>query len=322
MSKFIKRVLMIAGCFAAAGILFALIGSIGGGKRELSADGHVTAERLLEIPGRLHWLPFHFEDNGRGIVAEYDNSVDYDEDHDVFYGAFTDENIRKTDIRNLDIEIGGGSLTIFEEGDTFKLEKEGSLSCQYYVEGDTLYLKQRGGISSGKEDVCLTLTIPAGLQLEKADIQMGAGECVTMGNLAVKDMEIEVGAGQAVLEKVEAEEFSAEIGAGELTVQTLNTRDCDAEVSMGSIYVESGVISGNLDAEVSMGEVDFNLSDSYDNHSYAVDCAMGEITVGTGEDTKVYSGLGNSMEFSGKNAGGSRYELSCDMGSIYLHFDS
>lgn len=317
MSKFIKKVLITAGCFLAAGVIFMIIGSIGGAGRELDSDQTGNAGILHEIYRRFQWFPVRvLTGDESGLVIQY-GDVEYDKAYDIAYGDFTDEDIRDTDIWNLEIEVGDGNVVI-EEGDVFQLRKEGAGSCQYYVEGDTFYLKQKGVVSG---DSLLVLTVPKGTEFEGTDIVLGAGELNIKGNFAADWINMEVGAGKAWAAELNAEVFEAEIGAGELTVEALNTKDCDASVSMGSILVKSGVVSGNLNAEVNMGSMDFRLSDFYDNHSYEVDCSMGDISVKNASETKSYSGLGSEMEFSGKNPGDSHYDLSCDMGSIFLSFD-
>ncbi len=316
MSKFTKRMLIASGWFLGAGVILAIVGCIGGAASGAAGNAGVLYEMGSTLEKwHIHILPFH---GTSGIWIE-DYDMEYDKDYDVAYGTFTDEDIRDTDIWNLDIEIGAGELRI-EEGDRFKLEKEGDLSCQYYVKEDTFYLKQKGSVHNKKE-ASLILTIPTGMELEGVSISVGAGSVSGKGKLKAEKMEIEVGAGEAVLEEADAGEFNAEIGAGELTVHTLHARDCETEVSMGSIFVGAGTVSRNLDADVSMGEITFHLSDSYDDHSYMADCAMGEILIKNGEEKKTYNGLGNTMELSGKNATDSKYELNCAMGSILLSFD-
>lgn len=321
MKKFVKGLLISAAVFLIAGVILACIGGIGGGARgELSSEKYGNAGILHEITKRLHWLPVIsiLDGDESGLVIQ-SNDVKYDKKHDVVYGDFTDDNIRSTDIRNLDIEVGDGQLYILE-GDAFELKKEGDLGCQYYVEDHTFYLRQKGVI--GDEYISLTLTIPKDSRFDEVDITLGAGELVVMGTLLAKEMDVEVGAGKVDLEKVETGDFSAEIGAGELIIDALNTKDCEVTVAMGSIAVESGVISGEMDAEVDMGSMEFFLSDSYENHSYEIDCAMGETCIESPEGMKSYSGLGRDIRLIGKNAGNSNYDLTCSMGSIYLSFEN
>ncbi len=321
MKKFVKGLLISAAVFLTAGVILACIGGIGGGaKGELSSDQYGNAGILHEVTKRLQWLPAIgiLDGDESGFVIQR-NDVQYDKKHDVVYGSFTDDSIRSTDIWNLDIEVGDGQLYIVE-GDAFELKKEGDLGCQYYVKDNTFYLRQKGVIGNGH--ISLTLTIPKDSQFDEVGIMLGAGELVTKGTLLAKELDVEIGAGTANLGKVETGDFSAEIGAGELVIDTLNTKNCEAMVSMGSITVESGIVSGEMDAEVDMGSMEFFLSDAYENHSYEIDCAMGEISIGNAEGMKSYSGLSSEIQLTGKNAGNSNYDLTCNMGSIYLSFEN
>lgn len=318
MKKFIKRMLIAAGCFFGAGVILGIIGIAGGSymdKKYGNTENHTLVQEAWNSVRRwdFRWL----RGDGSGLVV-YDG-IEFDKNHDLTYGSFTDDSLRGTDIYNLDLEIGGGSLTICQ-GDGLSLKKDGGPECQYYIEGDTFYLKQRCPIGGGETD--LTLTLPEGVMLEEADIMMGAGEIVTKGLFEAGKIEIELDAGELNMEEVKADTFSAEVAMGSVGVGKLDTIECDTSVDMGDISLRESLITGNLDAEVSMGEISIFLRDSYEDHDYEIDCNMGDITVAAENgETREYSGLSSSIELFGRNGNGeSRYDLDCDMGSILVKF--
>lgn len=246
------------------------------------------------------------------------DGIEFNKDYGLTYGSFTDDSLQGDGIRNLDLEIGGGSLTV-RQGDGLLLKKDGGAECQYYIEGDTFYLKQRCPVAGGKAD--LTLTLPKDILLDEVDITVGAGEIVTENLFAAKKMDIEVDAGDITMEEVRADTFSAEVAAGSIEVDRLDVVECDANVDMGNIDLRKSLITGNLNAEVNMGDINVFLRDSYDNHNYELNCNMGDVTIQTESgENKEYAGFSSSIELYGKNGGESLYDLDCDMGSILVKF--
>ena len=319
MKKFTRGVLIAAGCFLAGGVILGTIGGIGKvytGER--IGDGE-EINVMRDVWSRMRGWKFRWRRGAeRGLTLEFDG-IEYNDNHDTVYGSFTDDSLQDVDIRNLDLEIGGGTLTV-RQGDSLILKKEGGPECQYYIEEDTFYLKQKCPVSGGAAD--LTLTLPEGIVLDDVNITMGAGKIAAKDMLSTKNMEIEVDAGEITLEEVRAEFFSAEVAAGSVTVHRLDAEECETQVDMGSITLEDSLITGNLHAEVNMGDISVFLRDSYENHDYDVSCSMGEIRIKDGgRIMRECEGLANSLEFSGNNSVvGSEYDLSCSMGSILVEF--
>ncbi len=319
MKKFAKRMLTAAGIFLGVGVVLGCIGAAGAHytwQKNGNASGYTAVGDALD---RLNKWDFRrIKGDGRGLVLIYDG-IEFDENHDIVYGSFTDDGLRDTDVHNLDLDIGGGSL-ILQYGDGMELKKDGGPECQYYIEGDTFYLKQRCPVGGGSPD--LILTLPEGICLEEVDIEMGAGEVMTKGLLSSEEVIVEMSAGEISMDAVETGRLEAEVGAGAVSVFELDAGECDMEVSMGSITLQEALVTGNMNAEVSMGEISIFLRDSYEDHDYEVDCGMGEITI-CQEDGKTneYAGFSNLAERSGKNSTGeSVYGLNCNMGNIYVKF--
>lgn len=322
MNKFTKGVLTAAGCFCAGGVVLGIIGAAGriytGEPTIMEDDLGIMRDTWNKVRG---WdLRWRRGGAVRGLTLEYDG-IEFDRNHkdNIVYGSFTDESLRGTDIYNLDVEIGSGTLVLCQ-GDGLELKKEGGPECQYYIEGDTFYLKQKSAVGGG--EAFLTLTLPEGTRLDKADIELAAGEVITRDVLAAGEIEIEIAAGELTMEEVQADSFSAEVAAGSMVVRKLDAKECGAEVNTGSVTLENSLIAGRLDAEVNVGRIDILLRDFYEDHDYEIDCGVGEITISTEDGSlKEYVGFGNTMELYGSNSvGNSTYDLDCNMGSIYVSF--
>lgn len=317
MKKFIKGMLIAAGCFFAAGIILGIIGFTGVSYMDKKHGNTENYTLVRNAWDRVRRWNFKWPYGDAGGFMVYDG-IEFNKDYGLTYGSFTDDSLQGDGIRNLDLEIGGGSLTV-RQGDGLLLKKDGGAECQYYIEGDTFYLKQRCPVAGGKAD--LTLTLPKDILLDEVDITVGAGEIVTENLFAAKKMDIEVDAGDITMEEVRADTFSAEVAAGSIEVDRLDVVECDANVDMGNIDLRKSLITGNLNAEVNMGDINVFLRDSYDNHNYELNCNMGDVTIQTESgENKEYAGFSSSIELYGKNGGESLYDLDCDMGSILVKF--
>lgn len=322
MNKFTKGALIAAGCFCAGGVILGIAGAVGRAYTDEPTGVEEDFEIVRDTWDKVRGWDLRWRRGGavRGLTLEY-GGIEFDKDHkdNIVYGSFTDDSLQGQTIGNLDVEIGDGKLTICQ-GDGLKLKKEGGSECQYYMEGDTFYLKQKGTLGGGKAD--LVLTLPGEATLDEVDIEMAAGEVTAEDVLAARDIEIEIAAGEITMEEAKADSFCANVAAGSVIVHRLDAVECSVEVDMGSITLEDSFIAGDLDAEVSMGEISIFLRDSYENHDYAIDCGMGDVTVSPEDGSlREYGGFGNTMYLYGKSSGGnSTYDLDCSMGSIYVKF--
>lgn len=323
MSKFTKGAMIAAGCFFAGGVILGIIGAVG---RVYTGEPMGVEDDLgivRDVWNKARGWDIRWRRDGvtRGLTWEY-GGIEFDEDHkdSIAYGSFTDDSLEGRNIRNLDVEVGSGVLTVCQ-GDGLKLKKKNGSECQYYIEGDTFYLKQKSSAADRKADI--TLTLPEGIMLEEIDIELAAGEVITRDELVAEEIEIEIAAGELTMESVRADSFCATVAAGSVTVRSLDAADCAAVVDMGSITLKDSLVTDSLDAAVSMGEINVYLRDSYENHDYEVECGMGSVTIKPENGTvKEYAGLGTTTDLYGRNSDGrSVYDLSCSMGSIYVGFE-
>ena len=98
------------------------------------------------------------------------------------------------------------------------------------------------------------------------------------------------------------------------TLSDVQAKNAELEVGMGKLIFE-GNVSGNMNAECSMGSMEFTMTSEEAAHDYEVECAMGTVTVGS----HTYSGVGLDQQIVNHEAG-SLYELICSMGEIKMQF--
>ena len=94
----------------------------------------------------------------------------------------------------------------------------------------------------------------------------------------------------------------------------MNVLNADIDVNMGECIFE-GLISGNLDAECHMGNLELNLLGSQSEHNYNIECAAGNI------EMDGYSMAALAGERKIDNGADSEYDISCNMGNITVEFE-
>lgn len=186
---------------------------------------------------------------------------------------------------------------------------------------------------NGPNNANLYLWLPDGCALEECEINIGAG---FMESIFIKAEQVNVSAGAAALDldgfegkeillsadageilagHVTAETAVLQIGAGHLRIEEISvSRKADVNVSVGNCEI-AGTITGDLDLECDMGYTEMYLTGSEDDHSYEVECGMGDVAVGS------YSHGGFATERSWNEGMDSQFDIDCDMGNVVITFE-
>lgn len=330
MKKFVKVSLIVAGILTALGAVFCLISAIAGGGsviHYIRNDEYMEArleavEKVLDnVDSGWDYVVFD-KDKGRLVVNGENNSSNSDElevnKERVSEGGY-ENHLSAENIKNLDITLGAGSFVIKEKDaldGTIDLYVQGKGKCDYYVKDGTLYIEGFKGlkvIGIGDPENCITLCLPAGLEIKEADIEIGAG-IMEISSVWIRELDTAVGAGELSLYNMEVREFSTEIGAGRIDAVGMKIKDADIAVNMGEFVLE-GAISGDLDAECDMGNLEMKLKGRETDHNYSIECSAGNINLG---DFSI-SALAAEKEIN--NGAGSSFDIDCNMGNINISFE-
>lgn len=258
-------------------------------------------------------------------------------------GKKTQLSLTAKDLGSLEIDVADCNVVIWKsEDESAWILMDGDTNKAYYkIENDDGRSRLRianevehhlGHWRNGPNDT-VYLWLPEGCVLEECDISMGAGYMdsiflkakevkmnlgagmVTADGFEGEEIGIAVGAGELLADRVTAGNADFEIGAGHMSIGELSVSgETDLEVSMGVAEV-AGTIAGDLDVECGMGEIIMSLTGSEDDHSYYVECGMGNVDVGS------YS-HGGVASHKSWNAGKSSYfDINCNMGNVTVTFD-
>ncbi len=246
-------------------------------------------------------------------------------------------------LRSLEIVLSDCHFSIEESADeNVWLSVKGSTSKTYYkVEKDAagkdiLYLENGGyhrvgNWSNGPSDT-ITLCLPKSCDLDYVQIEMGAGYMESVP-LKADSMEVNVGAGACEAKGFEAETINLLVGAGRIETAALKADTAILEIGVGEIIVQgmdvkermevelgmgnaeiAGNVTGQLDADCSLGNLNIHLAGSEDEYGFDVDCDMGDVRIGSHH----YSSLSSSKSWN--NDRQNQMEIDCDMGNITITF--
>lgn len=190
-----------------------------------------------------------------------------------------------------------------------------------YQDGTALNIRETGSKRGrGNDSTRITIAIPGRMQeepniLEKIllcqdageisvgmpltaeviNITVNAGECDVESKLtALKELKLDVGAGQMDIKSVEAPELFLDAGVGQLDVDSMTADD---------VKINCGI--GSIDATVSGMENEYN---------YEITSNVGEVEIGD----ESYAGLGTSKSID--NGADRKMQIDCGVGSVELSF--
>lgn len=268
---------------------------------------HVTEKKLKELEGKGEQL---------ALTADTLGSLEIDvEDCNVV--------IVKSEDAHVWIYLDGNS-----DKPHYSIENEGARSRLCIENEVERYL---GHWRNGPNNT-VYLRLPEGCVLEECDIDAGAGYMdsiflkakemkvnlgaglVTTDGIWGEEISVTVGAGEFLADRITAGKADFEIGAGHMSIGELSVSgEMDLDVSMGVAEV-AGTISGDLDVECGMGEIVMSLAGSEDDHSYYVECGVGNVVVGS------YSHGGVASRKSWNAGKSSYFDINCNMGNVTVTF--
>lgn len=241
MKKFVKGCLMVAGAFAAVGVVLCIVG--------LALGGTPGWDTMITN------YPFQNE--------ELQISTEMEDDYN-----FSAEQAAK--LRRLDISLYAGSFEVRESNDDEIHLEVGLLknSTKIGIEEDTLRIEEKATHNNfwrrwfRSHDVgAVVLYLPADKHFEQVSIEVDTGEAdITRYALQTDSMELDIGAGQLSITDMTANEAELDCGVGQLDVE--------------------GTILGDISAECGVGEINLTLSDKQDSFDYEIECGIGEVSIG------------------------------------------
>ncbi|MCD7752468.1 MAG: DUF4097 family beta strand repeat-containing protein [Lachnospiraceae bacterium] len=204
---------------------------------------------------------------------------------------------------------------------TLYAETEEVSRYQAYVEEETLYIVIEGTLSAQNavqgESVLpqVTILLPSGFALTEGEMELEvlAGNAV-LQNLTLSALEITLNAGAISIDGLSTGQFAVTMLAGSVTGQNLTVAESALfTMSAGSMSL-TGDLSTEVAAEVTAGNLSLSLEQPYESYDCEVTCAAGSVTV-AGE---AYSGLTASETI--RHGGANTLTVNCSVGVVDVEF--
>lgn len=208
------------------------------------------------------------------------------------------------EINSLELDIGASMLEIkYEDTDQYHILMRqvpvGYGECD--VENGALYLETGIessviGLGTGKiETNKITLTIPKDAKLKDINLTLGAGSCKGK-SLCADTITIEIGAGNAEVDAIDAGLLEMECEAGRCIAESVMTKD-------------------NIDVTCDAGYLYMEIEGTEKSYNYDLDCSLGSIEIAGKEH--------NGMDFSKDidNDADKNLTAECNVGSIEIEFE-
>lgn len=191
-------------------------------------------------------------------------------------GDIDDTRIVEEACKSLDIELKAGMLEVYyDDVEHIRVQQKDVRGFRCFVEKDTLYIEGGARLGSNHSGGTVVLVIPQNMIFDEADLEIGAGEANVRG-LAANEVHVGVGAGEA------------------------NITNLDA---------------GRLDAEAGAGQIYAELTGTEEDYNYDVECGIGEVKIGD----RSFEGLGKEQNIT--HSGAKRFlDVECGIGQIQIEF--
>jgi len=209
---------------------------------------------------------------------------------------------KKSEVKNLSLDFGAAEVALIE-GDKYCVETRGlpeeSLNCYLNKEGSLVVSNaHRFNINFWSHNrrsrivPRILITIPSGASIEKLRIAVGAGKLVSKKlSVTCSSGNIDVGAGNLVLDGVFGGKINMRCGMGNLEFKGSITGQVNLDCGMGSmnLNLKGEANSYSYDAKVGLGDFRFNgekksgVCQVYNNQKlanhFSVNCGMGSVNI-------------------------------------------
>ena len=217
--------------------------------------------------------------------GSYQDSSDYTSEHEIPHVCTV-----------LNVKLGAGKVNIYYDDVPFVQVQQKNIPGFLITTSDvdqSVYI--RGDLDIiDNSNASLTIILPRNIKFEAIYLEIGASEA-NVSDIIAEEFTFVVGAGQANLSNIGIDHFDIEVGAGEVVAKNVSVR--------------------NLDVEAGVGEVDIEIAGAESDYSYDIECGIGEVIVGN----RSFGGMGGSEKVANLNAV-NEMNIECGIGKVNVQF--
>lgn len=287
-NKGLKRFFIICGIVCCVGLLMTAVGYFTGGIRGMDD----MSERYSWInSGKAEMTSLSLRDSA-GADVKFD-SVAVTGDMNVTFISGDNADTTLTYDKN-------SQQPVFEV-------RDGVLTVDAREINDTALINLGGG----DRTPYLTVCVPAGERLERADIDTSYGD-VEMKGISVETVKISAGYGDVDMSDVSYGNMEIIADYGDVTGSAVVSGGLIIRADYGDVNLR-GEISGDTDITVDYGDVDIQTSLAESMYSFDVNVDYGDLRIGVNS----YGDTGRIVQGSGDNL----IKVTSDAGDVAVDFD-
>lgn len=188
--------------------------------------------------------------------------------------------VRNDGYDKLDIECAAGQVIVYYDNvDEIKVEQQGIKNFSCDVDGDTLRIQGSKRLFGNNSKGKITIRIPNRYVFKEVDMEIGAGQA-KVTDLCAEVFDIEVAAGQADLKNIDVTHMKAQAGAGQIQAELVGCAEdyqCDLECGVGEIVIGDNSYGG-------LGR-ESHIENPGAHRELDVECGLGQIVIKFQETT-------------------------------------
>lgn len=197
----------------------------------------------------------------------------------------------KSSIENLDIKVNSTKLNIIN-GESLKVTTNSNKIKVNEVNGKLEIIDKSNKMIKDKE---VTITIPNNYNFREVKIDLGAGETV-IDKLSALIIDIEMDAGKLTINDIEAvNSMDIDGSAGEILILNCKVNNLDLDMGVGKSSVH-GLITGKSKIDAGVGQLNINLLGTLEDYKFKVNKGIGSIKLnGNGLEDNSINGNGVNL---------------------------
>lgn len=190
-----------------------------------------------------------------------------------------DENQEVEEFSKMKLDISASNLTIKLEGNSYKVETyQTPKDTKIESKDGILEIKNNKKLNKSDSKSRITIYLPEDVELEEADIQVGAG-IVDVTGLIAKNVEFSFGAGNVNMQNISVKNNAKiECGAGQAIIKNSELANADIEAGVGKL-VYSGDLTGNTQIDCGVGDVELELTGDAEKYAIHTEKGIGDIKI-------------------------------------------
>ena len=161
-------------------------------------------------------------------------------------------------------------------------------------------IKEKNNWFNKQETSNITIYIPENKIFERTEIEAGAGE-INIDKLQTNNLTFSIGAGKVQINELEVfEKAEIEGGAGKADIISGELHNLDLEMGLGELNLTTKLIGNNV-IEQGIGKLSINLTDNIENYKIRTSKGLGSITIDGNEvqDGNTYGNGENNIRIEG-----------------------